>query len=52
MDFTLKIIDFNGECAVVFPDEMLKKLNVKEGDQIEVVESSTGLEIKPLNIEK
>lgn len=52
MYFTLKIIDFNGESAVVFPDEMLKKLNVKEGDQIEVIEHSAGLEIRSLSTEK
>lgn len=43
MTIKLEIIDHEGEAALIFPDAILKKLNVSEGDTLTVTEVSDGL---------
>ena len=46
MTTVIKITDYNGEAALVFPEEVLKKLDVREGDQVFLTPIPSGFELR------
>jgi putative addiction module antidote len=46
MNQTVTVEMIDGELGVVFPDEVVKKLNLAEGDTLRVVEEAYGLVLR------
>jgi hypothetical protein len=45
MMHTLKIIDVDGEPAIVFPDEMITALNLREGSMLIAIPDAEGFKL-------
>ena len=43
--YTLKIKQIGNSLGAVFPDELLQKLNIKEGDEIYLTQTPNGVQI-------
>lgn len=47
---TLKVITIGNALGVVLPKEILERLQVEEGDCLNVVDTPQGIELPPLNL--
>lgn len=47
----LKITQINNSLGITFPLEIIDKLNLKEGDIIDVIETTNGINLTPYNAE-
>jgi bifunctional DNA-binding transcriptional regulator/antitoxin component of YhaV-PrlF toxin-antitoxin module len=47
----LNLIEFEGETALVFPQEMLDRLRVREGDTLYVIEREGRVVLSPINLD-
>ncbi|MEJ6011303.1 AbrB/MazE/SpoVT family DNA-binding domain-containing protein [Novosphingobium aquae] len=51
MNATLKITKIGNSAGVILSKELLAHLNAQVGDKVEVVRTSRGLEIRPVNLD-
>ncbi|MFM6933020.1 MAG: AbrB/MazE/SpoVT family DNA-binding domain-containing protein [Novosphingobium sp.] len=51
MNATLKITKIGNSAGVILPKELLAHLNAQVGNKVEVLRTSHGLEIRPVDLE-
>lgn len=51
MTATIKLRKIGNSTGTVFPKDILQRLNVEEGDELFIIETSNGIELSPYNQE-